>query len=732
MTRTLEPGSNHNTQFHMSEAIRIAQANPRLMHAVDLTTELKHRKRIDAINDTFGDDADAIKHLAGQIRRNAVEHYQDYLEQFIQNATQAGARVHLAKNAAEARDICLTIAQDNKCQTCVKSKSMVTEEIDLRPHFIQHGIHTIETDLGEFIVQLDDDTPSHIVTPMIHKDRTDVANAFTRELGVPYTIDPAAQTVIARQYLRTQFIKAEVGIIGANFLVADTGSIILCTNEGNGCLTSLAPPVQIAVTGIEKVIPNMQQAAVLLKLLARSATAQPLTVYTNIITGVPKSHSDKCQLHIVLVDNGRSDVHANPEARDLLCCIRCGACLNACPVFRHVGGGHAYGNIYSGPIGQTLVPTIDSLQKYKDLPQACSLCGACADACPVQIPLPEQIIRLRCESVDNQIIPRHIRTAYYLYGRMLSSKWTYELANEMTRLFLRAIAVTSMENDPYQTTSRVTRSDDRDSDFAPAMFPPMSHWVRYRDLPCPPESGFRQYWKTQHPQSSSNDEHHTAVPQYHTTHTTKHSRAISNCHNLEIARKVSPDTANNHALLFVKRATANGMIVHQVTTDTIQQSIVTILDDLAAIESCVINQHDPELAVIADSISELYPSYALDYNAYSDMWQHVHSMVGVTGVISAVAETGSIMLSDLNNSRNGVWLVPEVHIAIVRANQIVPDLLDLPGMQIAPDHIEGKKSNAISHSILISGPSKTADIEGILITGVHGPREVHVMLLDDG
>ncbi|MFA7237559.1 MAG: LutB/LldF family L-lactate oxidation iron-sulfur protein [Phycisphaeraceae bacterium] len=462
--------------YHMHDRNRRAVHNDKLIAAVEVATLAKDVGRKKIFADTFGPRYDSLRTLAGQIKQHTLDHLDHYLEQFIDRAEANGVRVHFAADAREANAICVEIAQHEKCTACVKSKSMVTEETHLLPALEAVGIETLETDLGEFILQIDHDVPSHIVTPMIHKDRYDTAAAFQRELGAPYTTDPQQLTRIAREYLRDKYRKADLGISGGNFLVADSGSLVICTNEGNATFCVTAPRVHIAFVGIEKLIPSAEHLAVFLKLLARSSTAQPMTIYTDIISG-PKRPADSDgpeQVHIILVDNGRTKILADEKMRETLRCIRCGACLNACPVYRKVTG-HSYGAVYSGPIGALITPMFRGLRNYKDLPYASSLCGACGEACPVKIDIPRLLIELRSRAVKTGLAGRVEKLAFDAYSASLKHAWTYRLANALSGPVLRAMA----DHDGYISK-------------AP---PPFGGWTDERDLPAPAEQSFRGWWK---------------------------------------------------------------------------------------------------------------------------------------------------------------------------------------------------------------------------------------------
>jgi L-lactate dehydrogenase complex protein LldF len=472
--------------YNMAPRAAKAAADVQLRQFIGKATLTRDRARRAVFADTFGDRAEALRSLAGDIKQHTLDNLDWYLERFVERAEGAGATVHFAAGAPRANAIALDIAQRNTCTLCVKSKSMVTEETELVPALEAIGVETVETDLGEFIIQLDHDAPSHIVAPMIHKDRTAVGRAFQRELGVPYTDDPASLTMIAREHLREKYRRADLGISGANFLIAETGSLVICTNEGNGRFCTSAPRIQVAFVGIEKLIPRMEHLSVLLKVLARSSTAQPLTCYTHIITGPRRAgeHHGPDEVHIILIDNGRTEL-LREESRELLRCIRCGACLNACPVYRTIGG-HAYGAVYSGPIGAVITPLFKGLHNYPDLPHASSLCGACYEACPVKIDIPRHLIRLREEMVRRKITGRGERAAFRLWALALRWRWSYALAARVQRAVMRGAARragTLAGGDPFASRGWLARGRGM-----------VRGWTSQRDLPTPTAGSFREWW----------------------------------------------------------------------------------------------------------------------------------------------------------------------------------------------------------------------------------------------
>ncbi len=350
--------------------------------------------------------ADALRDHFKQIRQATLARLADHLTLFEQQAQANGTYVHWAADGAEACQIVTQIAQSHKVTLATKSKSMATEEIGLNQALLANGIEPVETDLGEWIIQLAQEPPSHIIAPAIHKTRQQVAELFSRTVGHALDADDIPSlTAVARQWLREKFLAAGMGISGGNILVAETGSVVLVTNEGNGRLTTSAPPVHVAVVGLEKIAPTWAETAVWLSLLARSATGQPMSIYTSVISG-PRRADDEDgpgEVHVVLLDNGRSDL-IGTKYEEILQCIRCGACVNACPVYREAGG-HAYGSPYSGPIGAVISPLLFGRQQFGGLPHASSLCGACRDVCPARIDLPRMLVELRADQVTSGQTP---------------------------------------------------------------------------------------------------------------------------------------------------------------------------------------------------------------------------------------------------------------------------------------------------------------------------------------
>lgn len=401
-----------------------AAAMPRVTRdAVRSASQLKTVKRREAISGDF-DDPDGLRRLGADIKQHTLDHLADYLEQAEAALRRNGASVHWASDAEEANAIACDIILRRGGKRVVKAKSMVTEETRLSAYLEARGIEALETDLGEFIVQIDGDHPSHIVTPIIHKNRKQIAESFAREGLGEYTEDPQELTAIARRYLRKKYLEADVGMTGGNFLVAESGRVVLATNEGNGRFTLAATKTHIAMVGIEKLVPRDRDVAPLLALLARSATGQRMTVYTQFLGGPKRADRPEGpeEMHVILVDNGRTAT-LESECREILRCIRCGACMNICPVYRQASG-HAYRSVYPGPVGAVLSPLLhaDGFAPLADLPKASSLCGACQEVCPVDIPIPDMLVRLRRKGKEEGAPRASVATPdFALWAKVASS-----------------------------------------------------------------------------------------------------------------------------------------------------------------------------------------------------------------------------------------------------------------------------------------------------------------------
>jgi L-lactate dehydrogenase complex protein LldF len=410
-----------------------AIADPRLQGALEGATGKFRDARRAALAEL--PDADALRDHFKALRSATLARLAEHLETFERNATAAGAQVHWAADGHAACRIVTQIARQHGVTLAAKSKSMVSEEIHLNQALAAAGVQPVETDLGEWIIQLAGDPPYHIVAPAIHKTRQQVAELFSELTGETLPADDIPRlTATARRLLREQFLAAGMGISGSNIAVAETGSVVLVTNEGNGRMVTSLPPVHVAVVGIEKIAPTWADAAAWLALLARSATGQPLSIYTTAITGParPGDPDGPAEVHIVLLDNGRSRLLGSVY-EEVLQCIRCSACLNICPVYREAGG-HAYGSPYSGPIGAVITPLLFGLEEYAGLPHASSLCGACRDVCPARIDLPRLLLELRAEEVQRRLLPATERMAERAVAWGLAHQRLYQLGAGLGRL----------------------------------------------------------------------------------------------------------------------------------------------------------------------------------------------------------------------------------------------------------------------------------------------------------
>jgi L-lactate dehydrogenase complex protein LldF len=428
---------NHLSSETFKENARAALADAHLRGALKNATSLFGERRKQAAASL--PNWEELRSQARAIKDDVLLHLDRYLKEFVRNAESRGAKIHWARDAAEANSIICGLATERRARVVVKSKSMTTEETHLNMALEAAGMEVVETDLGEYIIQLAEETPSHIIAPAIHKTRGQIAELFTAELGMAPTDDVAQLTSTARSTLRDRFAAADVGISGVNFGVAETGTIVIVENEGNIRLTTSLPRMHIAVMGIEKIIPRFSDLDVFLKLLPRSGTGQRLTTYQSFITGTKRHGTDEGpeELHIVLLDNGRSRMLAHPVTRQSLACIRCGACLNACPVYQQVGG-HAYGSVYPGPIGAVITPQLMGIEKTSQLPYASSLCGACREVCPVKIDIPRLLLHLRGE-----ISPRKgsvaERLAFKVWARVMTSPMLYKMSSVAGRVMQRIV-----------------------------------------------------------------------------------------------------------------------------------------------------------------------------------------------------------------------------------------------------------------------------------------------------
>ncbi len=472
--------SGHGVQSHQihENAEKVLQ-NPRLTEAYRSSTFRLVNHRLSAIEEVPG--FQKLRERGHELKREVIDHLDFYLAQFADNVERRGGKVHWAETAEEACNIVCSIAKAAGAKEIVKAKTMVSEEIELNHALEAAGIEPFETDLGEFIIQLIGDRPAHIVAPAMHLTRYDVADVFTQKLHSEKTDVPERLTAIARVALREKFARAAVGLSGANFAVAETGTVVTIENEGNIRFCTTAPRVHIALVGIEKLIPRFSDLGVFLRLLGRSGTGQKLTVYTSLMTGPAQPGEDGPEeMHVVLVDNGRIATLADEKMREALYCIRCGACLNICPVYRKIGG-HAYGWVYSGPIGALVTPQFTGIANANELPFASSLCGSCREVCPVKINIPDLLLHLRSEAQEKappkpkEISPVPERTSMRMWAWVMKHPTIYSMGTGLARIGQRVLS--------------------RQGWIRKVPMYPASKWTDARDLPALAPKSFHERWK---------------------------------------------------------------------------------------------------------------------------------------------------------------------------------------------------------------------------------------------
>ena len=651
--------------------------NETLQIALDNNTERRLKGRAAAFESI--PDWRERRQRAHKVRADVIEHLDEYLAQFIAKNEENGVIVYRAKDAAEAIKIILGIVDTNVsrrwCENnaddgsrrtptlIAKSKSMVSEEIELNCALEAQGIQVIETDLGEYIVQLRHEKPSHIITPAAHLKKEQVAQLFHEKLGIPYTEDIPTLTATARKVLREVFLTADIGFSGVNFGVAETGSVCIITNEGNGRMVTTIPPVHIALMGMERLVPNLDDLSLMLSLLPRSATGQKITVYTQLLH-TPLSNQ---QRHLIVLDNGRSRLRNSP-LKESLYCIRCGACLNACPVFRELSG-HAYIGKdksiapYPGPIGSIVSPGLLG-ENFVHLAQASSLCGACKDVCPVDIDLPKMLTRVRAGAVNSNQYPVNSGGAGLTWTTKIGLQIYTRLATH-PKLFATSQKFASLTFSLLSPRSQWMR------------LPAFTGWGYSKDLPRFVAKPFRERFIAKNIMESE----------------------VSRL-RIEPAVATSGDVALHFD--FTKELSALSGHVHQTHKPT--QDIIEFL------KSRGFNKIMLEPNTLDESLLQK-ANIAFSHEPAPEI------LVGVTNAICGLADTGSVLEAD---GALYASLLPEIHIAVLKSKDILPSLSD------AIDLVKDKNS-----AVFITGPSRTADIEMTLTIGVHGPKEIHVFIEEE-
>jgi len=454
------------------DLLQNSQTRKNVRHATDVIQAKRNKVAAELA------DWEELREAGAQIRAHTLRHLDHYLKQFEENCIRAGGHVHWAADAEDARRIVLELAQRHEAREVIKIKTMTSEEIGINAHLEAHGIQPIETDLAELIIQMGKDRPSHFIAPAIHVNRAQVRELFQREMHLPELGDrPEDLTDAARTYLREKYLRIKVAISGGNFLIAETGGMCIVESEGNGRMCLTLPDVLISIVGIEKVIPRYRDLEVFLQTLPRSATGERMNPYNSTWCGVHPGDGPK-EFHVVLLDNGRSPILADKEARQTLQCIRCAACLNACPVY-HQTGGHAYESVYAGPIGAILTPQLNSMKEGRSLPYASSLCGACYQVCPVKINIPEVLIHLR-----GKIVRQDQAT---LGGKF--SLWN--IGMQAAAFLFRDASRFAMAERMGQIAQKPLVSKNGFIEWMPLT---LSGWTQTRDLKAMPEQSFREWW----------------------------------------------------------------------------------------------------------------------------------------------------------------------------------------------------------------------------------------------
>jgi iron-sulfur cluster protein len=629
----------------------------------------------------------------------------------------AGGVVHWANDGTEACSIVASIAREAGVSEVVKVKSIATDEIKLNDALAAAGVQAVETDLAELIIQLGDDVQSHILVPAIHKNRAEIRELFARELDLPDLSDePEALAEAARVHLRRKFLSARMGVSGANFAVAETGTVCVFESEGNGRMCTTLPEVLVTVMGVEKLVPTWQDMEVFLQLLPRSSTGERMNPYTSFWTGVRPGDGPR-EFHLVLLDNGRTGVLADEVGRQALRCIRCSACLNVCPVYSRVGG-HAYESVYPGPIGAILTPQLSGLSSARSLPYASSLCGACYEVCPVEIDIPRVLVHLRGRVVESDPWWKPEKAAMKGLYRAFASRRSFEAAQRAARLGSR----------PLTRGGRITRLPW-----------PLSGWTATRDLPEPPAETFRSWWKRERGEPSPSAE----IPRDRLLPPITGSKSVAwsagrptetgdaraailgrirsaladGAAPVEVPRQYRRRGGRSRAEVietFAERAGEYRATVRRAPPSELQRTLTELCRDRAARRLAVPTDLPP--AWRPDGI-ELTPDTGLSP-------QELDAVDGaLTGCALAIAETGALVLDGGHaQGRRALTLVPDYHLCVVREDAIV-DLVPEAVERLAPAIDEGRPLT------FIAGPSATSDIELNRVEGVHGPRTLHIVVV---
>jgi L-lactate dehydrogenase complex protein LldF len=708
-SRTSAPGTFPEAA---SVAVRDSQLRRNLAKATT-TIRAKRAGVVDELPDWAG-----LRRAGRAIKDASLFALDRHLSLLESAVLSSGGRVYWASDGDEACSIVAGIARAAGVDEVVKVKSLATDEIRLNEALAAAGVRAVETDLAELIIQLGHDMPSHILVPAIHKNRAEIRELFARELGLPdLTDEPEALTEAARLHLRAKFLSARMGVSGANFAVAETGTVCVFESEGNGRMCTTLPEVLVTVMGIEKVVPAWRDMEVFLQLLPRSSTGERMNPYTSFWTGVRRGDGPR-EFHLVLLDNGRTDVLADRLGRQALRCIRCSACLNVCPVYSRTGG-HAYGSVYPGPIGAILTPQLHRLRSARSLPYASSLCGACYEVCPVEIDIPRVLVHLRGRVVESEPWWQPETAAMKAMYRAFSSARAFERAQRAARLGGRALARDGrIERLPW----------------------PLSGWSRTRDLPEPPEETFREWWRRERggPEPPARPPRaESAAP-----------RGIRGASARRVtARRAEAGDARTAILGRIRTALADGPEAPEVPRDYRQRGSAspeevtalfaervaeyratvrrTASGDLPAALTELCREQGARRLAVPDDLPDAWRPHRVELVPDTGLSAHeLDSLDGaLTGCALAIAETGTIVLDGgAAQGRRALTLVPDYHLCVVAAGAIsalVPEAV----ARLEPAVREGRPLT------FVAGPSATSDIELDRVEGVHGPRTLHVVVV---
>ncbi|MEE9275073.1 MAG: LutB/LldF family L-lactate oxidation iron-sulfur protein [bacterium] len=697
-----------------------AMADPHLKEALRAATGAFGDRREEAFRSTAAPLA--LRARAREIRRRTFDELDRHLETLLGRLARRGVQVHEAPDAAAAVEAVLSIARRHGVTLTVKSKSMASEEIELNDHLERAGITPVETDLGEWLIQMDREAPSHLIAPAIHKTRAQVARVFAEHVDPAAGDDPSVLVGLFRRKLREDFLRAGMGISGVNFAVAETGTLCLVTNEGNGRMVTSLPKVHVAIMGFEKVVPTVEDCLTLLAVLPRSGTGQKITNYFTMLTGprAPGEADGPEEVHLVLLDGGRSR-HLGGPFQEAFHCIRCGACLNACPVFQTVGG-HTYDSVYAGPIGSILSPMLRGMEVSGELPAASSLCGACQEVCPVLVDIPRMLIEMREVRATQGRIPLAERLAFRLVGFAMRRPMIWETGFSLLPWLLR----------PFSRRGKV--------DWLPG---PLGSWTKGRELPLPARKSFRARWRermrARPAKAAGAGGPSGASPSGDSpSYLERTRRALAFGQGLVHDRVEAPAgllpevEVEDPPARFGAELEAVGGNAHRASSLEEAKALLLELASAWPDRPVAVSGDLPLPAAqwLAEAGFEILGPESEREGGSDGRDALARAGVGVTGCAWAVAETGSLVLLSGPQTPRLHSLLPEVHVALVPEERILRHLSALsPLLSQALDPARPGGPSCVN---FITGPSGSADIELTLIRGVHGPREVHVILLPPG